>query len=223
MNYSDYLKIEIPDQFGATDDIELKNGDFVFDQLPSNCTTDWGVTQFVIIDKDLIDVIKIPFRGTWESYYNDDTNADDERFVEFDNHYDIITQQIYEKAIKKNVADIFIEQIYLGETIDGTPVYRQEYVYPCSDEKIHNTTKGSRDLVNQEYKKAIVSATKSSSYWNTFRNDWLANVVDCFGLDFIKRLFDFLAENELTDFHEGNYGWRANGDPCIFDYAGYDG
>jgi hypothetical protein len=35
------------------------------------------------------------------------------------------------------------------------------------------------------------------------------------------KLVNFVHENELNDFHYGNFGYNADGNPVLVDYSGY--
>ena len=54
--------------------------------------------------------------------------------------------------------------------------------------------------------------------------EWIAICLDKYGKSKVER-FLYYCENIdldiLDDIHNGNYGYRTNGTPCIIDYSGY--
>ena len=96
--YEDYLKLNIPEQFGCTDGSDAIVDDSIYDQLDSETETYFGITQFVIVDPDLDEVIKIPFNGTEECIYGDDSDDDDYVFEYFDIDYTVRAMELYEKV-----------------------------------------------------------------------------------------------------------------------------
>lgn len=224
MNYSDYLKLNIPEKFGVNDYSDLVNEDLIFNQLPAEVTTTWGITQFVIIDPELTDVIKIPFSGVYEDI-KQKNNEWTEVYHDFNTNYAERTMNIYNDAEGAGLSDIFLEQKFLGLSANNKPIFRQEYVYPYEEGQPPsgtNPSKESKDLVNKELKKYRQGESNLYyNYWSIFYGEWIAAAIDWYGLDYVEKLFKFLDERELTDFHSGNYGYRANGEPVIIDYCDY--
>jgi hypothetical protein len=223
MNYSDYLKLNIPEEFGCNTYMDLPNEDLIFNQLPYNVITLWGATQFVIIDPDLTDVIKIPFNGTYDNWDNDKECY--QTFRNFENDYTKRTEKIYKDAEGAGLSDIFLEQKFLGLSANNIPIFRQEYVYPCEDGQPPsgtNPTKESKELVKKNINKYVSGNSELEyNYWSMFEKDWTAAAIDWYDYEYIEKLFNFLNQRDLFDFHSGNYGYRANGEPVIFDYCDY--
>lgn len=227
MSYEDYLKLDIPAEFGPQDwDDEIFDDDFIYSQLNSSVVTKWGVTQFVIIDKRLDEVIKIPFTGCFATQYDYETGEYDYENAEFEcytHNYMEIAEDIYNRAENAGVAEFFAKMTFIGETKNGTPIFRQEYVTPYDDYASDSTpSEDSLTLVRKNKDKGYDSYKK----WSIFENDWTAYAVDIYGFDYVSRFLDFVLKEQnhgkLLDLHLGNYGWRKDGTPAILDWAGYE-
>lgn len=214
MKLEDALLLKIPDDFGTNEGYEVTDViQEIFNQLDPLTTTSWGASQFVILNKEWNEVIKIPFDGMYE--LDDD---DEEFFDEWYIDYCKMSVDIYQKAKQKGIADIFAETRLLGVTTNGKKVYTQEKVeIPCVYSK-NIKTKDNEDNFN------IVEKKRKTDYaWNRFEKEWLAKAIDYYGLKFVEKFISFCKENEITDTHRDNYGYREDDIPVIFDYASFEG
>ena len=183
----------------------------IFDQLDNTVNTTWGISQFVIINNNWDKVIKIPFEGNY--------NTNNDSFCCYETNYCDYSLEIYEAAIKAKVSKIFAKMEYLGETKEGKDVYLQERIKSTfgEDFSIHHES---------EYSLKIVKKKKTSSStvwkWNEFEEEWLASAIECYGEHFMDTFLDFCYVMGIEDLHDGNYGWRMDGSPVIFDWAGFD-
>ena len=208
--YDFLLKMIVPSNFGCYKDSEETSPamDKIFDQLPSNVNTYWGITQFIVERPESNYVAKFPFRGM---YLDND-------FIKFSKNYSDYSFDLYKKAIKLDIGDIFAATWLRGSTIDGTKIYLQEKVdvYAFSDFRYKYTKEQKERLRTQQ----------CIGHWGTFKEDWLIAAVDTYGENFMIKLFRFLRENKIFDFHPSNYGWRRDGSPVLLDWAdfqeGYD-
>ena len=223
MNYEDYLKLDIPEKFG-TDDADDEVPEKIFDQLDSSVVTKWGVTQFVIIDNRLDEVIKIPFNGEFiRSFDYEKQEWNEGIFEPYINDYMEIAEDIYNRAKNEGFEEFFAKMTLIGKTENGTSVFRQEYVTPYDD--YDSESAPSTDSI------AIVKDSKNKDHrewrkWSIFEEDWIAYAVDVYGFDYVTKFLDFVIKEQsrgkLLDLHLGNYGWRKDGTPAILDWAGYE-
>ena len=54
--------------------------------------------------------------------------------------------------------------------------------------------------------------------------DLFGSFVEAYGLDLTLKFIQFCKESDyniLDDLHSGNYGYRADGTPCIIDFSGW--
>ena len=221
--YEDYLKLNIPEQFGCTDGSDAIVDDSIYDQLDSETETYFGITQFVIVDPDLDEVIKIPFNGTEECIYGDDSDDDKYVFEYFDIDYTVRAMELYEKVEKAGFSIFFSKMTKIGSTENGVPVYRQEYTTPIADSSSPEIP--SEDSIKKVEKAVKKSREEGSWKWRNFHENWLASAVDFYGYDMVSKFLDYIAEQQklgyFDDLHSGNYGWRRDGSPAILDWAGY--
>ena len=227
MSYEDYLKLDIPAEFGPQDwDDEIFNDNCIYNQLNSSVVTKWGVTQFVIIDKRLDEVIKIPFNGNFVTNYDYKTGKWDYENAEFEYYtynYMEIAEDIYNRAKNEGFEEFFAKMTLIGKTENGTPIFRQEYVTPYDDYDSESApSKDSLAIVKDSKNKGLKEWRK----WSIFEEDWIAYAVDVYGFDYITKFLDFVIKEKscgkLLDLHSGNYGWRKDGTPAILDWAGYE-
>lgn len=225
MDYKDYLKLDIPKEFGIND-IDDEVREEIFNQLDSFVVTKWGVTQFVIIDSRLDEVIKIPFNGCFiypYSYEKREWKEEEMIFEPFNNDYMEIAEGIYNRAKNEGFEEFFAKMTLIGKTENKTPIFRQEYVTPYDDYDSDSTpSEDSLTLVRKNKDKSYDSYRK----WSIFEKDWIAYAVDVYGFDYVSKFLDFVLKEQsygkLLDLHSGNYGWRKDGTPAILDWAGYE-
>ena len=221
----DILKIVVPEEFGCSEEGDItSNMDEVMEQLPRSCKTLWGITQFCIIFPDTNEVIKIPFNGLEYCYYDEDEERDITYFSRFHDCRDYCTRSfnLYELAEDFGIEQILAKIDYLGTSADGhTKIYLQEKVdtFNYSDgSKRYFKTEERR---NKSKEKLLKLQKNSKLRWSFFPTDWIAAALDFYGEDFMKHFLTFCRDNDLSDFHEGNVGWRKDGTPVILDWAGF--
>lgn len=201
-----------------------------FPEVPSGCEIKAGCSKMVFIFKDNPFVIKTPFRQI---------ESDDQIEYECDleecdrdcsncsccTHYigsggieDLscdycdLEEEVYLKSVEAGVDRFFCKTTFLGDANGEFPVYLQER---CAAPGLYNTTRNpSKDSLNRFYQ-------DSSNC--IFGPTYDAFIVDFYGEDFHKKLAQFITDYGIDDFHSGNMGFRANGEPCIYDYSGFNG
>ena len=215
-------------------------------QCFDNWTWDNGVTKGVLIFKEFDFVIKIPFGGRYfytESHYentegrwmyscdpNWDSNkvhkmdASDE-FYEFegsyaeDNNWNYCQEEaeISIRAIHNDLGKCLAITEFIGYA-QNHPIYAQEKC--CMFSEMSSTTKA------EEYKNrtatdydSLQEVRKRTDFWG-ITNDWVLDFLIYWGEEMLKKLGDFIDDNDISDLHCGNIGYR-NGDPCLVDYSSY--
>lgn len=185
-------------------------------------TIEYGMSKFVLISPLLANVvIKIPFNGSYE--YNEETGelfykefegASDDWHVWSD--YCLAEYNKYLNLKYKHL-DCFVAKTLYYKTINDTRIFLQEKVIPKFN--IINERVPSERSHNQA--KVITHHTCRFS-----DNKWVANCIDLYGENKVKQFFDYCTEVDndiLNDCHSGNYGYRLNGTPVIFDYSDFKG
>ena len=213
----------LPENFGITisSHEDEENEDIIkfeknVHRIDSKASIRWGVSKIVIISSKLQNiVIKIPFNGYYndcdeEIYWNDfiwATGSDS-------NDYCLSEYEKYKKLKIYNL-DCFVAKTWYYKTIDGVRIFLQERVVPNDDSyKIKAPSKKSQDLADKWYEEDKIN----------MNTEWIAICLDKYGKSKVER-FLYYCENIdldiLDDIHNGNYGYRTNGTPCIIDYSGY--
>lgn len=213
-------------------------------QCFNNWTWDNGVTKGVLIFKDLDFVIKIPFQGYisyMESHYESEkggwhwSNSNKinqyirveslEEFFEFEgsaseeNNWDYcaVEAEITVRAINEGLEKCIASTEFLGYA-NNYPIYIQEKCFMFSDassstnkEKYENRTKKDYD--------SLAEVRERIDFWG-IDNDWVLDFLIYWGEEMLKRLGDFIFDNDIEDLHNGNIGYR-HGVPCLVDYSSY--
>lgn len=212
MNISDIVKLNVPSEFGCHSDYDEFTipMQIVGDQLDNTVEILYGASKFIIISNEWDKIVKIPFNGM---FYCNDKNEDVDIFNYFKiKDYCAREASIYADAVAFGVSEFFAETKFGGVTEESkTPFYISERVYEFDDVSKSDKIKPSKETINKikEYKFYDISSK------------WLACAYEYYGGDAVKKLIDFIEEEEISDLHNGNIGFRADGAPVIFDYSSY--
>ena len=127
--------------------------------------------------------------------------------------YCCLESVIYQLALEEGLGAYFAEEGYLG-TIDFTPVYYQTRCIPMNTMSI--------DYNSREYQK---KKSKSETICkeldiDCFNSVWIADFIELYGKEELKRLNSFLDRYEIGDLRTCNIGY-LDGAPILFDYSGY--
>ena len=162
-----------------------------------------GLTKLVVFPSGNPDkVIKFPFCGMY--WYNSENELD---YAPFEVVQDYCAEEadIYYEACELGLECFFAETEFGGCTKDGTKFYISE--------RVRGYVK-NKDTSKDSYEKA-------SSFYCNICDAWLADAIEFYGLDKVRALINFLDSHQLSDFHTGNLGTRANGAPVLLDYSDY--
>lgn len=217
--YTDLGDVIIPAQFGTAEDSgDLTNdSEAIYFSLKSSVETNWGASQFVIMNDNWDYVYKIPFDGTeWyceeeEEYY----------FDEFSRDYCKLAADIYAEAEDAGVAPLFASMTVAGYSKNGFPIYIQPKAVALNALYGEEREKYSATEDSVERAKKIRETKSSKNEYLPFDNDWVANVLDFYGEEMLEKLLAFVENLQLNDFHTGNYGYSMSGKPILFDYCGF--
>lgn len=176
-----------------------------------------GATKAVAVVSGCSSVLKVPYSGKWD--YDESVHCDYfTRFKGADNSEDhnwdycLTEYEVYEAA-KENGLDIFFPKTeIMGECESGTIIKQErvldfyEYCPISKDETI--------EFVNSDIR-----------YYFFADSSWVAAAIERHGLAMVDKLIDFLDSkfpNIIEDLHNGNIGFRENGDPVILDFSGWN-
>ena len=180
-----------------------------------------GATKMVILPVDPNEqfVIKIPFRYLYTD--SDNPIYINEKIVcvpvseecQIVDYFGWLLNEGYESDMKdfqeetKKYCEIPYP-IYLQEMCE-TSIYQ-----PC----------GNYDE-REEIRNQIIAQTQSEKIANccyNFVSHWIVSAIKAYGLEKLIELFQFMVKYKMTDFHDGNYGYRkSDGTPVLIDFAGF--
>lgn len=217
---------EILQLFNAcTFDGVLTENDFE-DKVLSNLPDDlkyhyeYGATKLVIILPDCNFVIKIPFSGSYQEFYQDDTDGYEEEYVEFENadfetcEWDYCKTEVNRYNLAKNIG---IEK-YFAKTecigmINNYPIYIQQKAEIFAEVKDLNS-------YSEEKKSSTREKCDKEDLW-CFNECWLSDLLDYCGDKVFSFFMSFIKDNDFDDLHSSNIGY-INGVPVLVDYSGFN-
>jgi len=133
-----------------------------------------------------------------------------------------LSVSIYEKAVESNVEKMLAETEFVGFTKNHTAVYKQEKIKKTESE-YHYYSDENQTTPSEKSINTVKETLKNHRYssWCRFSLDWLASAIDFYGFEYVDNCMKFFDDMQIDDFHQGNYGYRFDGSPVIFDYAGF--
>lgn len=206
--------LDLPEDMGEDDEIEY----VIERQLESIVEGDFyvtsGVSKVAIVIEDLPFVIKIPFNGYWEEFYDDENDIPFHHFSEAneicpdDYCFDELqkTQHVEEEGY-----GMFVPHMQFLCNSHGVPYYIQGKARQML---------GCRDAM----KPTGDSMQKAKNYSLAFIKEWIALVIDFYGEELWNNFIQWATENEpsvLSDMHGANYGLDMEGRPVMFDISGF--
>ena len=176
-----------------------------------------GATKAVAVVSGCSSVLKVPYSGKWDydksvdcDYFTKFEGADNSKDHNWD--YCLTEYEVYEAA-KENGLDIFFPKTeIMGECESGT-VIKQERVLD-----FYEYCSISED-------RTIELAYLDAKYCDLINSQWIAAAIERYGRTMVDKLIDFLEDNfpiVVEDLHNGNIGFRENGDPIILDFSGWN-
>lgn len=176
-----------------------------------------GATKAVAVVSGCSSVLKVPYSGKWDydksvdcDYFTRFEGADNSKDHNWD--YCLTEYEVYEAA-KENGLDIFFPKTeIMGECESGT-VIKQERVLD-----FYEYCSISED-------RTIELVYLDAKYCDLINSQWIAAAIERYGRTMVDKLIDFLEDNfpiVVEDLHNGNIGFRENGDPIILDFSGWN-
>lgn len=180
---------------------------------------EYGATKFILIPKDntVPFVIKIPFKGSYCEYKEDE---EDEEY-EFCGAEHGLWDYCYEEMVRYEIAkeykmEKYFMKVELLGTVRGYPIYIQkkctvflnsdEYSYPKDSLSIKNLT----DKIFNKY-----------NLFTKINSDWLIIFQSYYGEKKLVSFLKFITDNQWDDdLHSRNIGFSGN-HPVLIDYGSY--
>ena len=197
----------------------------------------YGMSKLVIIAPSLKDiVIKIPFSGVYDKYYDDydkshkDITYFDEDLYEYDfsafenartkdkADYCTVEYEKYQKLKDLNFEIFVAETAFYTTLSNGIKVYIQEKAYSSEDDP------------NWSNRKSTQRSHNLARHWSedegiTIDTEWVGLCIDKYGEKKTKEFLDYCNYKDpiiISDCHCGNIGYRMDGSPLIIDYSGFE-
>ena len=212
---------KVPKKFGWDDyDTEEENTAVISEALRDAKVAGGayrGATKAVAVVSGCSSVLKVPYSGKWD--YDESVDCDYfTRFEGADNSKDhnwdhcLTEYEVYEAA-KENGLDIFFPKTeIMGECESGT-IIKQERVLD-----FYEYCSISED-------RTIELVYLDAKYCDLIDSQWIAAAIERYGKAMVDKLIDFLEDNfpiVVEDLHNGNIGFRENGEPIILDFSGWN-
>lgn len=183
-----------------------------------NCYCCNGASKYVIVPEGSSYVLKIPYRGEIDYYYDDDTDQNIEEFIQFtgadtNNQWNYCGAEAiyYDLAIEDRLEKYFAETRYYGKTEAGYPLYIQEKCcYTCPKGKI--PSKASKSIAEGIIKYSVIEDI-----------EWIASFIESYGEEEFERLESFLDSLPINDLTYRNVGYALDGRPVLIDFSGFNG
>lgn len=242
------VKITIPEEFGSWkgEDYCLP---YEIEEIFNGCGEEWtynsGASKLAVIFPNLGVVLKFPFNGyleekEYEGEHCDECDSDcccfsccpyrsteENEFIHFESareedgwNYCAVEEDYYQQAVDEGFDIFFAFTEYLGETKNHHPVYIQEYCIPNDN----FDSKGSYDSCSINSKNHVKDLIENGDFRNYFGNTWSVIAIEKYGEEFFDKFMLEFAQtyNHLFgDMHDGNFGFRPNGTPVIFDFSDF--
>lgn len=198
----------------------------VLDYLPQNFEYKYyyGASKLVLLPKEANFVIKIPFNGIYQTYYDDDDNECSD-FKENENacndnyfYWDYCATEVlaYRRAKSCHVERAFCKTVLVG-FVKKHPIYIQEKAVPyCNihdyDDNFCYPTERSLKV-----RKSAEELGLEDCWWNPV---WQTDAFEYYGKKQYQRLIKFIDDYCIEDLHSGNIGYIGSR-PILFDYSGW--
>lgn len=212
--------LKIPEFFGGNSDEDDYEWLYAWSEnevknllaIPHYCAH--GVSKFVFVLKECDWVIKIPFNGFYLNCWDETTGDYNEEWSPFNgaNGWDYCNIELekYEEVQSRGLECFFADTRYLCSDRNYHPIYIQEKVIPCSNDKTKRTPSNK-----------ALEFVKNKSYFNS---TWVAIAIDFYGEEKVNQFLDYIMNIDPViygDLHDGNYGYREDGSPCLLDFSGW--
>lgn len=214
----------IPEEFGIGGTIGenlISHIKYKLEQINEFIYVERGMTKLVIIPPNCNYVIKIPFNGHYydNEFYFFEEAANEEDFSDY-----CLTEYIKYQQLKKENLECFVAKTVYYKTIDNTRIFIQEKVIPLDSPWAYSNI--SIPNPSENSKKIVSSIFSNDNIMDFYDTEWASNCVELYGAQKTKNFFLYCSMQDpdiIEDFHDGNYGYRKNGEPVILDYSNYSG
>ena len=218
--------IKVPHEFGREEYDGYFDLEPFYEQVEDltkdygDCYLHYGISKLVFIFDNLPFVIKVPFNGYWYSYEDPDTRQEERYFEPFEcecndsyGDYCAIETEVIQDAQHFGFGAIMADEMCIGD-YNFHPFYIQEKVKSARVEIPRTPSEDS-----------LKKAKELDNLYQICADVWRALAIESYGEIFWKRFIEWAdthATGILEDMHSGNYGYRYDGTPVMFDVSGFN-
>ena len=200
INAIDWDEVYNPDRMFSEDDISS-----VTESLPKEIGVSTGASKCVLIPKLNNFVIKLPF--LYCSIGDEMVELQNAPFC--GNDYCYAEWEYYTLAKDVNI------EMFFPETIQYCTypyhIYLQEKCISEATLPFHALSKAAKEFID------------SLPILDNFSYQWVYECYKWYGLEALYKLHYFLKDNNISDFHGDNYGYRiSDNSPVLIDFSGFN-
>ena len=166
-----------------------------------NCWRASGAFKECLIFPDMDFVLKIPFE------FRENSKKDNAWYDEI---------ETYQSAKEAGVEKVFLETWFIGYLANGRPVYGQAKADYTSSSLPENKKK-KYERITRTVTENMRSKVIRGMYDHSVNRLWVEMFISLYGKNFARKFEAWTKETHLTDFHDGNIGYRKD-KPIILDY-----
>lgn len=215
-----YKKLYIPSKLGGIiDEEDYADVDKVGRDAYHLGAWDWshGVSKMAIVDKGSTYVLKIPFNVMWDvawDHENETYDYDNAYADYFDYDYCALEAENYETLEDAGFGCFLARTRFYDECNSGWMTVQER----CYDIGGNRSSEETREALK------VFKSREYDYIGMTMPMDLFGSFVEAYGLDLTLKFIQFCRESGygiLDDLHSENYGYRADGTPCIIDFSGW--
>lgn len=183
-------------------------------EIDKNIKLEKGLTKCVIIPPGASFVIKMPFKGT---IFGKSVSLFSGANAEDRSDYCLAEYNKY-LSLKDVSLEKFVAKTYYYKTIDGIRIFIQEKIIPLDNNNTSQHYFNSKDSFN------LAEKTLDEYGIYDIDTEWMGACFEVYGYDKVIEFIEFCTYTDtdlIEDMHEGNYGYRENGEPALLDFSGY--
>lgn len=183
-------------------------------EIDENIKLERGLTKCVIIPPCTSFVIKIPFKGT---ILGNNISLFSGADAEDKSDYCLAEYNKY-LSLKDASLEKFVAKTYYYKTIDGIRIFIQEKIIPLNNNNISQYSFNSKNSFN------LAEKTLDEYGIYDIDTEWMGACFEIYGYDKVIEFIEFCIYTDtdlIEDMHDGNYGYRENGEPALLDFSGY--
>lgn len=189
---------------------EVSNGRAFWVHHTNRFSVSAGASKICLIPKNTHKdwVIKIHYTGVWATFDDGET---DYIFGQFDDDYIADEVDIYE-GVNDITRKVLAKNEYVG-LYHGIPIYVQERAknsFSCSEHSYNYNPKMIKSICHRLVDKASYNLDSS----------FVFDMILKYGIKAVNTIIKDI-NYYMSDLHDENYGYRADGSCIIYDYAGF--